>query len=59
VGKFGDSIFLDLANENCEVVEINEEGWKILSKSPIKFRRSRSMRPLPRPGLGGDIELLW
>lgn len=59
VGHLGDTIYLDLANESCEIVEINLQGWKILPQAPIKFRRSRSMRPLPRPEKEGSIDLLW
>lgn len=36
-------IYLDLANEHWEVVEIAPGGWRILSSrdSPVRFRRSR------------------
>ncbi|MCH7664749.1 MAG: hypothetical protein IH936_02325 [Acidobacteria bacterium] len=51
-------IFLDLCNGNWEVVEIATDGWKIISDSPIKFRRAYGMLPLPHPRPGGSIDEL-
>ena len=49
-------IYLDLCNESWEVVEISPTGWKVLSDSPVKFRRAKGMLPLPKPEKGGSIE---
>lgn len=58
IAEHEDKIYLDLANENWEVVEISPEGWKVVSDPPVKFRRTRGMLPLPRPEEGGSIREL-
>ncbi|HXC67461.1 MAG TPA: hypothetical protein VN638_08580, partial [Nitrospiraceae bacterium] len=52
------SIFLDLANDRWEGVEINPTGWSIVSVLPVKFRRPKGLAPLPCPQPGGSIDLL-
>jgi hypothetical protein len=48
-------IYLDLGNDAWEAVEIDLDGWRVLSEVPVKFRRARGMAPLPYPVPGGDI----
>jgi chromosomal replication initiation ATPase DnaA len=45
-------IYLDLANQARQVVEIDAYGWRVLDISPVRFKRSESMRPLPEPRKG-------
>ena len=54
----GDSIYLDLTNGAWEAVEINADGWRVVSDVPVRFRRARGMSPLPHPAHGGDINQL-
>ena len=49
------AIYLDLANEDWEVVEIASTGWEIIPSSPVKFMRKKGMQELPRPEKGGSI----
>jgi hypothetical protein len=52
-------IYLDLANEAWEAVEIDPTGWRILWDVPVKFRRKRGMSPLPDPvRSGGSVNEL-
>jgi hypothetical protein len=55
IGYHGNAVYLDLCNDNWEVIEITPEGWQIIKNPPILFRRSRGMLPLPRPQPGGSI----
>ena len=48
-------IYLDLANEGWEAVEITSTGWSIIPSSPVKFMRKKGMQELPRPEKGGSI----
>jgi hypothetical protein len=48
-GSADDSIYVDLANERWEAVEITASGWRVVSDPPVRFRRPRGMLPLPRP----------
>lgn len=51
-------IYIDLLNDDWEVVEIDQEGWRVLKKSPVHFRRAIGMEPLPYPQTGGDLNEL-
>ena len=48
-------IYIDLANERWETVEISQEGWRIIKDPPIYFRRPRGMRALPTPAENGNL----
>jgi hypothetical protein len=51
-------IYLDLADEFWRCVQISANGWRIADDSPVRFRRSAGMQPLPLPGRGGSVEAL-
>jgi 5S rRNA maturation endonuclease (ribonuclease M5) len=55
-----DEIFLDLANEDWEVVRITAHGWDIIpaAAAPVRFRRPAGMLPLPPPSRGGNLSAL-
>jgi hypothetical protein len=53
-----DAIFLDLANERRQVVQVTAHGWSIVSEAPIRFLRPKGMRSLPCPVHGGTVEEL-
>ncbi|RYG57799.1 hypothetical protein EON80_27840, partial [bacterium] len=49
-------IYIDLCNEDWEVVEIGEDidmGWRIIQNPPVAFRRAKGMEALPTPVRGG------
>lgn len=48
-------IYLDLGNEQREVVRISAEGWTVETEVPVRFRRPRSMGALPLPVRGGSL----
>ena len=52
------AIYLDLANEGWEAVEVTAAGWRVVADSPVKFRRPRAMLALPRPVGGGSLHEL-
>lgn len=52
-------IYLDLCNAAWQVVEITKHGWRVLSNSPVRFRRARGMKALCVPQPGGSITELW
>lgn len=55
VGGTDQAIYLDLANDAWQVVEIDRDGWRVVTVPPLKFRRSRGMLALPVPERGGSI----
>jgi hypothetical protein len=58
LGEDDGNIYLDLCNAAWEVVRITPQGWEVIKDSPIRFRRSRGMLPLPTPERGGSVNLL-
>jgi hypothetical protein len=55
VAQLEDRIYIDLANDRWEVVEIAASGWRVSADSPVKFRRPRGMETLPSPVRGGTM----
>ncbi|MEA3318443.1 MAG: hypothetical protein U9Q88_00350 [Bacillota bacterium] len=50
-------IYVDLANDHWEVVEITSEGWSVIKDPPIHFKRIHGLqKPLPYPVKGGNVE---
>ena len=58
VGGLDGRIYLDLCNKPWQAVEIDPQGWRVIDKSPVRFRRSAGMKPLPIPVHGGSIKEL-
>jgi hypothetical protein len=60
VAEHGGNIYVDLANEQWEAVEISTRGWRVVSSeaTPVRFRRPRGMLPLATPARGGRLEEL-
>lgn len=57
-GNLGENIYIDLCNDDYEVVEINTAGWRVIRNPPIKFYRPKGMLPLPSPERGGKVDEL-
>lgn len=57
VGFSADKVFLNLNNEEREVVEITGQGWTIIpaAECPVRFQQIRTLGELPRPEEGGDL----
>jgi hypothetical protein len=56
VAELDGKIYIDLGDPNWRVVEIDASGWRVIDTSPVRFRRTQSMQPLPLPERGGSIE---
>ena len=56
IAEHDGAIYLDLANEAWEVVEITADGWNVTTEAPVRFRRPSGMLPLPTPTRGGQID---
>lgn len=55
------SIYIDMADERWQVIEVSKQGWRIIQSvdCPVRFIRAGSQLPLPMPEHGGDISQLW
>jgi hypothetical protein len=59
VARHDNRYYLDLANDDWQVVEVSADGWRLLDNPPVRFRRTATMRALPAPVLGDHIDTLW
>jgi hypothetical protein len=51
-------IYLDLADDEWQAVEITRAGWNVVRNSPVRFRRPRGLLRLPIPERRGSLEEL-
>lgn len=51
--------YIDLCNEQWQVVKVDAIGWEVTNKSPVLFTRNKNMRPLPLPEKNGDLDKFW
>src|SRR4029079_3184236 len=58
VAQHDGSIYLDLADKAWQCVEIDDQGWRLISAPPPRFRRTAGILPLPPPQKGGSVEAL-
>ena len=58
VAALNDAVYLDLANEQWEAVEITGTGWRVVAEPPVRFRRLKGMLPIPTPVPGGSLKEL-
>lgn len=54
IGRHQDRIVVDLGTADGRCVTIGPDGWERGPKSPVLFRRSGAMKPLPEPVRDGD-----
>ena len=40
VAEHADCVYLDLADEHWRAVEIGADGWRVLERPPVRFRRA-------------------
>ena len=53
------NLYIDLCNDNWDVVKVTAMGRVVVDNPPVRFRRTKSMGSLPIPKAGGDVDLLW
>jgi hypothetical protein len=55
LAELNDAIYLDLGDPDWRVVEVTGSSWRVLDRSPVRFRRPRGMLALPIPTPHGSI----
>jgi hypothetical protein len=58
IAEHGGCIYIDLADEEWRAVQITAEGWSVVDRPPVRFRRAKGMLLLPIPVSGGSIAAL-
>ncbi|WP_157776148.1 hypothetical protein [Gloeomargarita lithophora] len=61
VGELEGYIYLDVANEQNQLIEVSPAGWRVIESTdcPVRFERCDTQEPLPLPVAGGDLSKLW
>lgn len=60
VAGYGQEIYIDLCNEERQVVKIDAQGWSILDGDcPVSFFQPKTALALPTPSTGGTMDELW
>jgi hypothetical protein len=58
VASVDQRIYLDLCDESWRAIEIVGDGWRLVDRPPVRFRRTTGMLPIPEPVRGGNIKEL-
>lgn len=58
VAAHGPGVVLDLGDETGRAVVVTPDGWAVVDRSPVLFRRTELTAALPEPETGGSLELL-
>ncbi|MFO1162220.1 MAG: hypothetical protein U1E60_25500 [Reyranellaceae bacterium] len=58
IGRLDDRIYLDLGDPAWRAVEIDADGWRLVERPALRFRRPAIQQPLPAPERGGTITML-
>ncbi len=58
VAAHGGFIYIDIGDDAWRAIEIDSDGWRIVSSPEPRFRRTPGMLALPTPFLGGNIDEL-
>jgi hypothetical protein len=58
IGEANGKLYYDLGDETWSVVEIDGAGWRVLSKSPVKFIRPSGYKAQVNPVRGGSLDEL-
>ena len=54
----GGACYLDMGDAAGRAIRIRGEGWSVVGRPAVRFRRPEGMLPLPIPSQEGSIELL-
>ncbi len=54
----GDALYLDLGGRDYRMVQIDAAGWRVVTEAPVRHWRPASLRPLPVPAPGGQLDAL-
>lgn len=49
------AIFVDFADQSWRAIKISSDGWDVICRPPILFRRHAHQLPLPEPTRGGKL----
>jgi hypothetical protein len=51
-------VYIDLCDDAWRAVEVDDDGWRVVTNPPVRFRRAKAMLALPTPVNGGRLDEL-
>ena len=58
VANCGDRVYVDLCDPAWRAVEIRSDGWSIVTRPAVRFRRTKGMQSISTPLAGEDVKRL-
>ena len=58
VAEHDGKIYIDLCDTAWRAIEVDANGWRVVSMPPVRFRRTAGTLPLPAPVRGGKLDEL-
>jgi len=58
IGYAGGRLYVDLCDERWRAIEVDRDGWRIVSDPPVRFHRPSDAVALPEPVRGGTLDAL-
>lgn len=55
IAEWEGKVYLDLARDDWKAVEIDTEGWRLVSEPPVRFHQVNNLLALPQPQKGGSL----
>jgi hypothetical protein len=49
------NVYVDLGSDPWRTVEVRPDGWEVIERAPVKFRRPRGLAEMPLPSAEGDL----
>lgn len=59
VAPLESGVVIDLGDAEGRAVVVDESGWHVVNRSPVRFKRTALTAPFPLPASGGRVEELW
>ena len=59
VASHNEKIYYDMSDEEGRIIEIDDNGWRFITNSPVLFRREQHQKAQVEPKRGGDLDKLW
>lgn len=56
VARHGDSLIIDRGDATGSAIEVTRDGWRVVARSPVLFRRTELTGVMPEPLPGGRFD---
>ena len=57
-GDLRTAVYLDMGGDDWQALKLTADGYELVGRPPVKFRRGTGMLPLPMPDKTGSIDMM-